>query len=279
VIAYPLVIFGTLILLWALIGWVVNNVNIEQPDVRQAERGELKKVLRFAARLIPETPTLRTAKNLLNRNPSILWVLEKKGGVFGMEWRRLVGFFSLLPVTSDAARSLRKGDLEGIHFGPDHICSPGQFSPSLYIGALAATRGHARDQLLMYLRGRIEEEVAHGVRELFARPVTQDGLRLVKRHGFECVVSRDDDDGNDEHPMKCVFVKNYAAAPARETSKPEPAPNAAATAGAPASRRDRLRLIDRILREQAKEHAAARAERFERKRSPRADDETRRYEP
>jgi len=95
----------------------------------------------------------------------------------------LQGYFCLLPISSNAAQKLCAGELRFKTLSEDDLMPRG-FS-AIYIGGVAAIDEISRGVCL----GRLETEIWNLAAlqpdaELLARPVTKDGLRLVRSYGF-----------------------------------------------------------------------------------------------
>ncbi|MEA2560942.1 MAG: hypothetical protein QOH06_2446 [Acidobacteriota bacterium] len=95
----------------------------------------------------------------------------------------LQGYFCLLPLSSIAAQKLCAGELRFKTLSADDLM-PAGFS-TIYLGGVAAIDKMSRGVCLDRLQTEIENLAAlKPDAELLTRPVTKDGLRLVRSYGF-----------------------------------------------------------------------------------------------
>ncbi|HEY0022343.1 MAG TPA: hypothetical protein VGB24_05515 [Longimicrobium sp.] len=113
--------------------------------------------------------------------------------------RELVGFFTVVPVTMKAKQELEKNELRGFRIEPKHIVGPREAPAALYVSAIGAKGWRARENTLMALKGFLAALASH-VECIYTRPVTEEGLRLARQHGFKPVT-------RDQKPHETVFVR------------------------------------------------------------------------
>jgi hypothetical protein len=101
---------------------------------------------------------------------------------------RLVGYFSLRPVTRRAAELLDSCRIDGGDMRPEHILPPGESPEAVYVGGVVA-EGPARAALLLSLSVEVRRYREQGVGRFYTKPVTPDGKRLVLNNGFLPVVA------------------------------------------------------------------------------------------
>jgi pimeloyl-ACP methyl ester carboxylesterase len=102
-------------------------------------------------------------------------------------WERFVGYFVIMPLTPEAADQIRSGQMLGSSLTNDHMTErPGDAS-TLYLGSIAASDFYSKAVVLEALRGEVYRCTAERPRELLARPVRDEGLRLVTENGFRPV--------------------------------------------------------------------------------------------
>lgn len=106
---------------------------------------------------------------------------------------RVIGYYAVIPLNKEATDLLEAERIDGTAFEPGHIIP---FRPkrirktpaSIYIGGVAANnRKRIRSFVLGSLISHLEHEKEAGVKVVFTRPVTADGLRLVKKYKFQAV--------------------------------------------------------------------------------------------
>ena len=120
----------------------------------------------------------------LKRNPDIAWrIIGKKG----QDPKVAVGFFELIPLTRPAIERLNAGKLDARSMTLKHISSRGNRSSAYYIGSVAASSESRRFKFatMFKLFEHLRDLACESPITLYARPVTPDGLRLVKEYKFE----------------------------------------------------------------------------------------------
>lgn len=177
-----LVAGGLLLLAFSL------QISLPLPEVeyefRYIKRNELPKLMRFARRFLEELPPLRTVKAIYRTNPKCFWVAERHSVSRWSESRKWVGFFSVLPMQAAAVDLLEREELTGLRFTSEHITTLKQQPKALYVGSIAARGFKAKAETLGYIKACVERAVDVGIRVVYTRPVSRDGLRLVRRHDF-----------------------------------------------------------------------------------------------
>lgn len=160
-------------------------------EIRPIKRTELETLLPFYEQLIgAERPALNQIKALYNANKKAILILERRSQR-GLATKSVVaGFCSILPVTKEAAGLMGKEQLNGLQMNKQHICTPRQEPYALYIGSIGGKGASAKAQILGYVLGQIDDAEKHGVRCVYTRPVTKDGLRLAKQYGFRSVAGK-----------------------------------------------------------------------------------------
>jgi hypothetical protein len=124
--------------------------------------------------------------------------------------RRMVGFFSVFPVTKEAKELLSLNQLKGTELIPQQIVSRGHRAAALYIGGVGAKGFRARERTLGALMGHVAI-LGQKTPLVFTRPVTKDGLRIARQQGFEPVMKGADPSVADG---AMVFVRDLALRPA-----------------------------------------------------------------
>jgi len=99
---------------------------------------------------------------------------------------KAVGLLALIPVARRAFRLLEANSLKGSGFTPADVLAHGEGPPvAYYLGAIGGIGRWARAAVLDALTNHVRELDRQGVESVFARPVTEDGLRLLRRMRFQ----------------------------------------------------------------------------------------------
>jgi hypothetical protein len=174
-------------------------------ECRAVSRDEIKSLLHFSSHLLPgSVMPLRDVKTIHQVNPSALFIGERTWRLWGLEITRKVGCFSLLPLTREASELLAKEALDGLSLTPLHICKPNRKPAALYLGSIAAKGFRNKADIILYVKGRLSDEVDRGVRVIYTRPISKDGLRLAHRHRFMPVA-----DGVADDQLGRIYRKNF----------------------------------------------------------------------
>jgi len=95
----------------------------------------------------------------------------------------LVGSFKVLLISKDAVRALEAGQVSGSTLKPEHIVSRQSDAAAYYVGDVAGHKGPARGFLLASLNAACEKAISKRL-PIYARPLTNDGLRIMEQYGF-----------------------------------------------------------------------------------------------
>ncbi len=98
---------------------------------------------------------------------------------------RLSGYFCVIPLSTEAAASVKAG-LRGGRLAMDHVPVSQEETAALYIGAVAAQDQASQAVVLAALHSHLQY-LDRGITEVLTRPLTEDGLRLVTKYGFQPV--------------------------------------------------------------------------------------------
>lgn len=159
-------------------------------DCRPAKRSELKFIHDFSSQEIGGNVSPVPQMTLFyNKNRSIFWVLVHKKSGEDKSVHKIVGYFSVLPLTESARRLLEREELNGLKLTTEHVLKRGETPAAIYIGGIAAKRlpFRSRAVLLSYLKAHINRERERGVSRIYSRPVTDRGLRILRKYRFSPV--------------------------------------------------------------------------------------------
>jgi hypothetical protein len=156
---------------------------------RQIKAQEVATVRRFAENHIgPAMPTDQQLRAMLAVNHDLFYAIESPPQN-GNGPPALVGFFSILPLKQGAVLRLERAELIGAELLPDHITRKKGTPRGIYIGSVAGcgfrARAFALDRLITVVNTLCRK---HNISKVFARPVTGDGLRLLRKFGFKAVM-------------------------------------------------------------------------------------------
>jgi pimeloyl-ACP methyl ester carboxylesterase len=104
----------------------------------------------------------------------------------GLERReRFSGYFCVIPLSGESAQAMKAGTLRGYELNTSHLPTGTATTAALYIGAIAARDHYSRAVVLEALRLHIIYSLALGAKEVLTKPLTREGLRLVRKYGFQ----------------------------------------------------------------------------------------------
>jgi pimeloyl-ACP methyl ester carboxylesterase len=155
-------------------------------EVEDAQPGDVNDIRSFAVSFFGEEVTPE----------HVLVQFAKRGGIFrvvkrvivadGERHERLSGYFCVIPLSSTAMSSVKDGTLRGGQLTMNHVPVSSGETATLYIGAVAARDLASRAVVLEALRLHVNYYSKElGFHEVITRPVTNDGLRIVKKYGFQ----------------------------------------------------------------------------------------------
>lgn len=98
--------------------------------------------------------------------------------------KRIVGYFALLPLKETAIRRLESGSARAKHLSTDDIHFYDENWDAVFIGAVVAIGFRARATILSLVQREITSFCVQKTSLFYTRPITNDGLRLVKKFNF-----------------------------------------------------------------------------------------------
>lgn len=152
---------------------------------RAAKDDELEPLHQLCTEILSEgISDLHTWRQRHKRNPNIFYVVFRQESSPGSSKQEIVGGFSMIPLNQSASELVGEEELIGLQITPDHIPPNGERIASVYIAWLVGRGQKAKGYVISFL-GRIMDEYGKsGVTTVYTRPITEDGLRLIKRHTF-----------------------------------------------------------------------------------------------
>ncbi|HEY4344299.1 MAG TPA: hypothetical protein VGN05_08130 [Parvibaculum sp.] len=146
-----------------------------------------------AAKISADIASLDTFHQIHRHNSDSLWGVYAGDGA-------LVGFFAFLMLTSDGVERLISGDLNTRAPTIDALAKTGEAPNAIYIWALVAEKKTAN--ALPLILGAFDAAV-YARTDLYARPATEGGLRLMAKVGFKPL-----GEGEIEPGELCVFRRS-----------------------------------------------------------------------
>lgn len=182
-------------LLMLLIDFICSSINrLRDPwknildyDSRVVSQAELRSAYSFCKKHFGnDVASLKTMKRWQTKYPEyarfIVWTRTTKSGHSAKS--RIMGFLDIIPLTDQGEEELKKGtsivNLNDTHV-PDRHTKPA----CVYIGGIVGTDRIAKARVIQAVTSSVEEFKARGVSRFYTRPTTEEGLRIVKKYGFE----------------------------------------------------------------------------------------------
>lgn len=129
---------------------------------------------------IPGLTSNEMFQSVANHNPDTFWAISKKSN-FDISSPRGEGFFAILPLTHQGMRGLIDGSLDTRNPDLSLIARQSERPAGIYIWAI-----HAKGSLvagISLVLQKITAPLYRGV-NLYSRPVTKEGLRVLEPLGF-----------------------------------------------------------------------------------------------
>lgn len=131
-----------------------------------------------------DVSTLESMTALHQHNDKIFWIVR---GNRKRAQKKIDGYFCVLPLKEAPAKLVMTEVLRGAKITNEHLAAGDDKPYALYVGAIAAQSLFSRAAALNYLVGFLDACRRQEIVNVYARPVTNDGLRVCRHHGFEIV--------------------------------------------------------------------------------------------
>lgn len=165
--------------------WLSRDVT---ESFRAIKRSEIQHLIPFYDRVVGgDRPSLNELKEIFAANSQVFRVCEKVISRGHQRKSQFVGLCTIVPMARESEDLLASEQLHGLRMNKSHIARPKQASRVLYIGSIGADGVQAKAAVMSYVLGIIDDAANHGVKRVYTRPVTIDGLRVAKKYGFEPV--------------------------------------------------------------------------------------------
>lgn len=164
--------------------WASSLVEAPRFKCRLARRNELEQLHQFAEEFFGDSiASVESMRQWHRKNPQLFYLVHESTVRGGKTTDLLVGFFDLIPLTKRAVELLEKEELNGATFSEHHIVKPNGQPAAVYVAAIATRSFSAKHWILGKVEERLDRYLRRGL-TIYGRPVTQTGLRLVKKHDF-----------------------------------------------------------------------------------------------
>jgi hypothetical protein len=130
-----------------------------------------------------EVSSLSTMIGWHAKNPEIFIVLHRIRRRRYGETREIVGYLCTIPLTQRGLNKILSGEYSRNLLNQD-IQSPKRRCAAIYIGAIVGLSHTAKGNILLVATREIESSLRNRTPMILARPITQDGLRIVLKNGF-----------------------------------------------------------------------------------------------
>lgn len=158
-------------------------------DIVRVRWNQLEEFYAFCTQLFGEDiADFHRVREWYSKNPNVLYAIYSLRHFGFVTKSKLVGCFSVFPVTKDAKELLERNELKGTELRATQITRPECGAAALYIGAIGASGFRAKQETLAALLGYVHSRTNKRTHVVFTRPITKDGMRLAKKHGFEPVL-------------------------------------------------------------------------------------------
>lgn len=128
-----------------------------------------------------------TIRSLIKRNRKIFWVMDGKSHDGTVS--TICGYGCIYPLNSDQTDLMERGHFSLTALAAENLLRSRARPKSVYIGAIAANGWRIRAGMLSHVELLATEAARRTeTRVVYAKAVTNPGLRLVKRRQFEPVI-------------------------------------------------------------------------------------------
>jgi len=167
---------------------LLSNATVRSYDIQVADRGDLEDLHDFCENYAGEHfATIESWRKRYDKHPGTFFMLKETRKKRFKTIVRLVGAFTIIPVNESARQLLEGDELSAVTFSPTHIAEPSEKAAALYISGVVGSSFRSKGFVLSFLRDRLKTEQERGNSLVYTRPMTDDGLRLAKAHGFSPV--------------------------------------------------------------------------------------------
>lgn len=186
-----LLLVGGLFLLftifWAFSYWasVVRKLLLfrrKNVAVCQCRSTDIDEISRIANQHIVGSTDQRKSMVLYNHCPKAF----RK--VIDTKTNRIIGYTCLLPLTKKGEQQIENRDVLVGDLDTSYFARRFRKGCSVYIAGMVGEKFSAKGAAISFIRDELEQ---NGALKAYSRPVTKDGVRLLKREGFQPVSEHD----------------------------------------------------------------------------------------
>ena len=126
---------------------------------------------------------LNQIKQFHIKNSNTTWLLKKKKK---LKFRTVVdymGFIIIYPVNKETKIMLERDEIYGAEFTADNLCKEEEEPEGHYIACIAGKDLYSKAYSIGVLKSIVRERL--GRKPIYTYPVSDQGLRLAKKYGFE----------------------------------------------------------------------------------------------
>jgi len=168
-------------------GPIVAKADAEELNIEDARPEDVPSIRELAIRFFGEGVTPEEVLLQFAAEGGIFRVVKRVISTENDRRERFSGYFCVIPLSSEATSSILNEDIRGNDLTVKHLPLQPEATSAVYIGALAARDYYSRAVVLEALRLHIRYAITQGVRQVLTRPLTSDGLRIVKKYLFRPV--------------------------------------------------------------------------------------------
>jgi hypothetical protein len=173
-----------------VLSWVWPRDKTEAFFCRFATEAEIGRLLQFAATYMGpvQMPSEQHLQNLLRANPELYYIVEKQDED-DVAIRHLVGCFTILPLKQGVVTRLEDAEVHGPGIRPEDLTKKKHTAKGLYVGIVVGKDRYTSAITIRKLRLELDMLCKkYRVVKVFGRPVTDDGLKLMRKAKFKNVI-------------------------------------------------------------------------------------------
>lgn len=218
----PLLAAGIVIVIgglaWMLIGWRWprdRDNEFHAHSCRLAKQEEIPSLTELCQKHLGPVPlpSVKHLQDLHCVNQEMFYIIERKVPGINGHLTETVGCFTVVPLKQVALTGFDEGKLEGgTQLTAAHVTKRRKAAKALYIGVLIGVDKMASGVVLRELVKKVNAYChKSGIIKVFGRPITDDGLRLMQKHGFTTVPAF----GEGPPQMNIVCCKHWKSSDAK----------------------------------------------------------------
>lgn len=126
-----------------------------------------------------QASNLDEINRLFQLDQSMLWVVRKDGNP------EVQGYLVIMRLSAAGVEALRDKSFNGANPAKEHLCRKNGAAKGIYVGAIAANGIKARAAIIHCLTSFPYRQAYKGAENIYARAATKDGLRTIRKKGFQ----------------------------------------------------------------------------------------------